>query len=433
MSWSVKIGKEHGEVCRVSDPVRYWGLSEEPDWSEPEEVLAERYRERLMHAVSCRVNSARKTTFTLSGGLDSSSVLCCATASQGQKQAAVSSIYEDAVYDERDEIRDVVAERVTEWTAVEIPNEINLVEIVSRMVRIHDEPVATATWLSHFLLAEKVAALGFTTLFGGLGGDELNAGEYEYFPMFFADLRAQGKDDVMEREIGAWAQHHDHPIFRKNRVTAEAIMARMADPARPGACLPDRARMMRYADVVNPDFFNLTTFQPVMETPFSSYLKNRTYQDLTRETLPCCLRAEDRQCTAMGLEHFDPFLDHELVEFMYRIPGQMKIRDGVTKRLLRRAMVGILPEPTRTRVKKTGWNAPAHRWFTGQAVDMLKDMVSSQPFRNQGIYNPARTMAVIDDHVRIVENRESAENHMMFLWQLLNLSLWIESVDGLDG
>ncbi|MEW5704575.1 MAG: asparagine synthase-related protein [Pseudomonadota bacterium] len=418
---------------KASDPIRYWGLSEEPDWDEAEEVLAERYRERLLLAVSRRVKSVRKAAFTLSGGLDSSSVLCCAAAVEGRKQAAVSSIYEDAVYDERDEIRDVVAERVSEWTAVEIPNALDLIGIVSRMVRTHDEPVATATWLSHFLLTEKMAASGFTALFGGLGGDELNAGEYEYFPMFFADLRAQGLDDAMEHEILAWAEHHDHPIFRKNRSTADEMMARLADPVRPGVCLPDRTRMMRYANVVNREFFDLTTFRPIMETPFGSYLKNRTYQDMSRETLPCCLRAEDRQCTAVGLEHFDPFLDHELVEFMYRVPGRMKIRNGVTKQLLRRAMTGILPEATRTRIKKTGWNAPAHRWFSGQAVDMLKDMVSSRSFRDRGVYRPAPTLALIDDHVRIVESGEPVENHMMFLWQLLNLSLWMESVDGPNG
>ena len=100
-----------------------------------------------------------------------------------------------------------------------------------------------------------------------------------------------------------------------------------------------------------------------MDRPFSSYLKNRTYQDLFRETAPCCLRAEDRQGEAYEIRQVDPFFDHRLAEFMFRVPGNMKIRDGITKRLLREAMKGILPEETRTRVKKTGWNAPAHVWF----------------------------------------------------------------------
>ena len=126
---------------------------------------------------------------------------------------------------------------------------------------------------------------------------------------------------------------------------------------------------------------------PAMDQPFRTYLKNRTYQDLFRETAPCCLRAEDRQTAAFGLEHFDPFLDHRLLELMFRVPGKMKIRDGVTKILLRRAMQGILPEETRTRIKKSGWNAPAHVWFSGSNAARLRDLVASRAFRERGIYD----------------------------------------------
>ena len=73
-----------------------------------------------------------------------------------------------------------------------------------------------------------------------------------------------------------------------------------------------------------------------MDHPFSSHLKNRTWQDIFRETAPCCLRAEDRQCTAVGLERYDPFFDHRVVELMFRVPGTAKIRDGATKILLAR-------------------------------------------------------------------------------------------------
>lgn len=411
----------------------YWVLGQQAEWDESEEVLAERYKELLLTAVARRVSIVERPAFTLSGGLDSSSVLCCAATTSGRKQDAFSSIYVDATFDEREEIADVVRERVSSWTPVEVPNRIELFGIVGEMVRVHDEPVATATWLSHYLLAGKVAVAGYDSLFGGLGGDELNAGEYEYFPMHFADLRAAGKATVLDAEIDAWARHHDHPVFRKNHVTAAEMMDRMADQGVRGRCLPDMRRMLRYAGMVNADYFDLSGYTPVMDAPFDSYLKNRTYQDIFRETLPCCLRAEDRQCTAAGLEHFDPFLDHELVEFMYRVPGTMKIRHGVTKQLLRQAMTGILPEATRNRVKKTGWNAPAHRWFGGTTLDALRDMVGSHSFRCHGVYDPEGVMALIDDHVKILETGENQENHMMFLWQLLNVELWLNHLDRVSG
>jgi asparagine synthase (glutamine-hydrolysing) len=418
---------------RVGNARRYWSLEQAPDFPDSESDLAGRYRSLLLDAVAKRVRVAKRPAFTLSGGLDSSSVLCSAAAITGQKQHAVSSIYRDPTFDERHEIMDVAGDGVAAWSPIEIPDDVALFDDVRRLVRLHDEPVATATWLSHEVVASHAAADGFTALFGGLGGDELNAGEYEYFPLFFADLKTQGRLAELEAEIAAWSRLHDHPIYRKSPQVAYDMIERVADPSSPGRCLPDQRRLQRYADTVDPDFIDLSSFRPVMEAPFTSYLKNRTFQDMFRETLPCCLRAEDRQCTAVGLQHFDPFLDHVLVEFMYRIPGTLKIRDGVTKRLLRSAMRGILPESTRTRVAKVGWNAPAHIWFTGRNLADLRDMVRSRGFRERGIYRVREVERLLDEHVDIVRSGAVKENHMMFLWQLVNLELWLQAVPELAG
>ena len=101
----------------------------------------------------------------------------------------------------------------------------------------------------------------------------------------------------------------------------------------------------------------------------------------------------------------------------------------MTKYLLRKATRGILPEATRTRIKKTGWNAPAHLWFAGPGRPFLLDLVGSQAFRERGIYNVARVRYLIDEHDRIVSEGRAVDNHMMFLWQLLNLELWFRWID----
>jgi len=404
----------------------YWSLADAPDLDRPEEDLAGQYRALLTDAVARRLNGAGRAGFTLSGGMDSSSVLCCAVEAGGRRQHAFSSVYEDRTYDERDDIRDLLADKVEQWHPIEIGNDIDIFALIERLVAIHDEPVATATWLSHALVCDAVSAAGFETLFGGLGGDELNAGEYEYFPFFFADLRAAGDRERLEREIACWAAHHDHPIHRKNAAVAAAMLERRVDAASPGQCRPDRERLARYHAALNPGWFDIGRAEPELGRPFSGYLKSRAWQDMSLETLPCCLRAEDRQCTAAGLNHHDPFLDHRLVEFMFRVPVTLKIRDGVTKVLLRRAMTGVLPEATRGRIKKTGWNAPAHRWFGGAMLDRLRDIVASRDFVEAGVYDVAEVRRLIDDHARIVATEGSLEeNHMMFLWQLANLHTWM--------
>lgn len=401
----------------------YWSLEETPEFTESETDLAGRYRDLLLDAVSLRLKSTQRPAFTLSGGMDSSSVLASAVRVTGGKQHAFSTVYTDKTYDESIEIRSTLAATAEQWHPLSVGTP-DVFGLLRRMVEVHDEPVATATWLSHFLLCEEAASQGFESLFGGLGGDELNAGEYEHFFYHFADLRKDGQEEQLADEVSWWAKYHDHPIYRKNPEVVEDAFRRLVDFSRPGRCLPDRKRLHRYLCALDPGYFDLRSFEPVMHHPFRGYLKNRTYQDLTRETMPCCLRAEDRQTSAFNLDHFDPFLDHRLVEFMFRIPGRLKIQRGVTKILLREAMRGILPEETRTRVKKTGWNAPAHVWFSGSALDAVRDLARSQSFRERGIYNAQEVHRLIEEHEQIVSSERATENHMMFLWQLVNLELW---------
>lgn len=417
-SW---LAFKDGKIQRV----KYWQLEDRGDLSGSEDDLAGRYRDMLIAAVKCRLARADRPGFTLSGGMDSSSVLACAVKACGAKQHAFSSVYQDKTFDESDDIRTILRETVEQWHQIHISIP-DVMGLVRRMVRAHDEPVATATWLSHHILCEQAAKEGFGGLFGGLGGDELNAGEYEYFFFHFADLKAAGREDELAKEIEMWVQYHDHPIYRKSRQVAEEVLSRVADLKTPGRCQGDRKRLDRYADSISRDFFDIRSFQPVMDGPFASYLKNRTWQDMSRETIPCCLRAEDRNCAEFGLDNFLPFFDYRLVELMFRIPGTQKFRLGVTKHLLRQAMRGVLPESTRTRIKKTGWNAPAHVWFSGKGMQQVRDMVASKVFQQRGIYNLPEVQRIIDEHEDIVSTGKVAENHMMFIWQLVNLELWLE-------
>lgn len=417
--------KSHNGICAV---YRYWDLKEQPDYVESEHELAEQYRELLLDAVRCRIDVTDASAFTLSGGLDSSSILSCTAALTANRQHAFSAVYVDPTYDETTEIKPMLESKVAEWHPVRVGTP-DVIGIVRRMVTAHDQPVATATWLSHFMLCDEVSRNNFKTIFGGLGGDELNAGEYEYFYFLFADLRRAGAERELRNEIEEWVRHHDHPIFRKSRAVAEEYLSQVVDFENPGLCRVDTRRMTRYHAAVDRAYFDLSAEYHIMDQPFTSYLKNRTYQDIFRETTPCCLRAEDRQVEAFGLQQIDPFLDHRVVEFMFRVPGKMKIRDGITKRLLREAMHGILPEETRTRVKKTGWNAPAHIWFgKGPVADDLRDLVASVSFRQRGIYDVKEVDRLIDEHHKIVANGTVLESHMMFLWQLINLEMWFEEI-----
>jgi asparagine synthase (glutamine-hydrolysing) len=118
---------------------------------------------------------------------------------------------------------------------------------------------------------------------------------------------------------------------------------------------------------------------------------------------------------------------------MLALPGDRKIRDGITKSFAREAYKGLLPEATRSRVAKTGWNAPAHQWFAGAGRETLLDMVSSRRFIERGIYDNTALRALIDEHEEIVNQPRGREDHMMVLWQVVTLELWLQSLDDIPA
>src|SRR6185436_5348808 len=100
------------------------------------------------------------------GGFASSWWRASRVGAGGGRADAISSVYRDETFDERHEIRDVVDERPVNWHPIEVADDIDLFTEVARMVRLHDEPVATATWLSHNLVARHAATHGFDAIFG---------------------------------------------------------------------------------------------------------------------------------------------------------------------------------------------------------------------------------------------------------------------------
>lgn len=406
---------------------KWWKLEEKSQFffnPVNEDELAEEYKSLILDSVKVRYQNSKNPIFTLSGGMDSSTVLASAVKIANKKMPAFSTTYKDKTYDETDEIKSMLNDYVSNWSKNEI-DEPDIIHIIDKMLCANDEPVATATWLSHYILSEQIYKSGFKSIFGGLGGDELNAGEYEYFFYNFADILKNNDESQYNHEITKWIEYHDHPIHVKNKKLLEKYLKLSTDLQSDGICKPDINRLDRYSDTLLEPLFS-SSKQPKMVNPFNTFLNNRTYQDIYYETVPCSVRAQNRNANYFKLNNFLPFFDHRLIEFMFKVPNNLKIQNGITKHLLRKATKDILPEDTRGRIKKTGWNAPAHLWFVGDGFTIIQDLINSQKFKERGIYNLGKINSLIEEHREITINNLNKDNHMMFFWQLLNLELWMQ-------
>lgn len=100
------------------------------------------------------------------------------------------------------------------------------------------------------------------------------------------------------------------------------------------------------------------------------------------------LMKQDKMCMAHSIEGRVPFLDHELVEYVLRIPPKLKIRGGVCKYLLRRYGERMLPTEVTAR-KKQPFYVPLENYFAQPAFqDMMHDTLSEQSVKNRGIARP---------------------------------------------
>jgi asparagine synthase (glutamine-hydrolysing) len=404
------------------EQMRYWRLRlDEETAGLGRQEAGSRLLELMRDSTARRVACGPACCFSVSSGMDSSSVCSLAVEAAGRPQPVYSIGYGGGEYDEAEGIAPLTREKASFWRNLVLDRP-PLMETVQRMVRLADGPVCTVTWLAHRALVNAAAEDGYDVIFSGLGGDECLAGEYEHFLFFFADLRAAGLTDRLEAEIEGWVRLHDHPVFRKSKAVARDAVQRLTDPARPGRVLLDQRRYRRYFDDLSPDFIAAGQEMPVMDSPYSGYLVNRCWQDLAYETTPPSLAADEANVSARGMFSRFPFLDHRVVEFCYSLPGTIKYDRGVTKALWRKAMRGILPEANIVNTVKTGFNAPLNRWLAGPDRADTLDLIHSHSFRQRGWFKPGRAEQLFRDHLA------GRDNHMMLFWQIINAELWLRSL-----
>jgi asparagine synthase (glutamine-hydrolysing) len=147
-------------------------------------------------------------------------------------------------------------------------------------------------------------------------------------------------------------------------------------------------------------------------------LKKRLLQDLTTYSLPSLLRYEDRNSMAHSIESRIPFLDQELVEWIFRLPPSAIIRDGWSRAILREGLRNALPEKIRTRRWKVGFTTPEMRWLRARRA-IIQSLFRSPAFGARPYWNG---LAVADAFRRACDGEI---DDSMFFWRAINVELWL--------
>ena len=342
----------------------------------------EHLRELLFDAIRIRLRSDVTVGSSLSGGLDSSSIVAAIDAQKGLqqiRQGTFSARFRSETHDEGRFIKRLSRQVETEPHEVWVDADRFTAEL-SRLQYHQEEPIASSSPYAQWLVMELAQQHDTTVLLDGQGADEVLSGYDQAHGMFWAHWLRQGRLDRFLGEVVSFSRRYSGlrapALFGVYYSLPEQLRDRLA------------GYYYRSENLVSEDLRH--EFAPAHATsdhPFDDRLRNELVRWQTTTQLPEFLRYADRSSMAFGREVRLPFLDHRLVEYCFALPPDLLLRRAVTKVALREAMRGIVPDTILDRKDKIAYAPPQERWLLGPLQRWLQETLARAEGRDD-VFNP---------------------------------------------
>jgi asparagine synthase (glutamine-hydrolysing) len=401
-------------------PITRWYRLVPRHFSGDMKVAADEFLALFTDAVRLRLRADVPVGSCLSGGLDSSSIVCVANnllraAGTQSQQNTFSACAKEKRYDERDHI-DVVVGHTGVKAQYVYPDLDELFETLDAMTWHQDEPFGSTSIYAQWHVFRLAAQARVKVLLDGQGADELLAGYHGFFAPHFATLLASWRWRTLLREMHAAKRIHDLSLAGALRYLANAALPEVVrQPLRRLVGKPSSA----------PRWFNRNRLAIDDRDPSLAYgfkmtsVNQMALAFLTATSVPMLLHWEDRDSMAHSVESRLPFLDFRVAEFLMGLPAEMKLWDGTTKLVLREAMRGLLPEPIRTRMDKMGFVTPEETWIRQDAPGRFRVELRRAVDSSQGVINDA----ALDHFDAVIAGREPFN---FLVWRIISFGRWME-------
>ena len=422
---------------REATPQAYWSLAEvaergmaDPFTGSDSEAVDEVGRLMAMAVVGQQVADVPLGAL-LSGGIDSSLVTSLMQAQSTQPIRTFTIGFEDKTYDEATHARAVASHLGTQHTELRLSAD-DALGLVPQLPSMYDEPFADSSQLPTHLVM-KLARRHVTVALSGDAGDEFFGGYNRYFLGPKTWQRIGWMPKPLRRALGA----------SMTAVPAQTIN-RLAGPfasslgvAQPGDKAHKLGRRLSHVEGIDDLFVSLVTEWPDAEDmvvggfvppnlldtrggwprladPVSRMmaLDGMTY-------LPDDILVKvDRASMAVSLETRAPFLDRDVMEFAWRLPMHMKVRDGKGKWILRQLLDRHVPRALIER-PKMGFGIPLDQWLRGPLREWAGDLLAEDRLRREGYLRPEAITRTWQAHLR----GEGSFGYR--LWSVLMFQAWL--------
>lgn len=323
-------------------PKPYWELKYSPRAMSADEAVAG-VRECLTRALSLRLRADVPVAFCLSGGIDSATLVSLAVKEMGQDAHTFSIIDEDERYDESDNINSVIKDLGCDNHQTHT-SPTHFFGRMEQLVAYHDAPVATISYYVHSFLSEAISHAGYRVALSGTGADEIFTGYYDHYNMWLAEMATQPDfGSLVSDWRESYGAHVTNPFLQDP-------LAFVKEPDQRDHIYLNRERFAEMVIPPNREGFWEENFDPTL-------LRRRMMNELFREVVPVLLAGDDLNSMKFSVENRSPYLDRNLVEFVYTVPAEHLIKNGFPKWLLRSAGKGLLTNQVRLDRRKRGFNA----------------------------------------------------------------------------
>lgn len=350
-------------------------------------AAVDEYRRLFLDSIALQMRSDVEVGASLSGGMDSSAIVCSAVQHNHKPMQTFSSYYADTPeLDERPWIDRIVKHTGSKSHLVS-PDATDALAWWSRATYVNDLPIA-AGFVSQFAVMHKAHAEGIKVLLSGQGSDELHGGYKHAAYRYFAD-------QIRSVQLGKLRKELPDYLHRTSSLSKLSALGKIGL----STLLPESAlyrvefNYYRF-EPFNKDFITQTKaccqegiLQRIGNIK-ASRMSNFLYNMMHNTSIQTLLHFEDRISMANSVESRVPFLDHRLVDLVFSLPSSYKTKPPQTKLLHRAAMKECVPAEVFSRKDKGIFSSPFYQqWMRNGLKPFIQDMLAGSEFRNRGIWN----------------------------------------------
>lgn len=366
-------------------------ISKEQNISNEKELI-NKFNEILFDSVRLRLRSDVQIGFALSGGIDSSSIVCTAGEIDRSNINTFSLLYENPEICESVYVQSV-SKKINIKNFVICPTPFDFQKDIEDFIYYQEEPINGLSYYGEYKLRELIKDNGVTVSLEGQGADEIISGYSHYYLPYLTDvLKFEGVFKFycllndLKNQIYLSRSLFFHRLFKNKFLKRKRNLDKIYDNF----------------DYLNRDFIKeYYVFDEFEETYFSeSELYNELYKDFFFKSLPIQLNRADKNSMAHSIECRFPFLDYRLVEFGFSLPYYMKIKNGTAKYILRESTKNILPENIYKRKDKIGFAVPQSNWFKNELKEFTSCIFNENSFKNADMLQYNSFLIKLDEYYR---------------------------------